>query len=337
MNVNETLVQTDRKITLDVRGMHVHFETRRGLARAVNGVDLQLYEGERFGLVGESGSGKTTLILALLRMIRPPGRITGGQALLDGEDLMKLSEEKMRQARLAKISLAPQAAMNSLNPVMRVGKQIIMAMKAHGERGDAPAMRKRVAALLDSVGLKPETARLFPHELSGGMKQRVCIAMAVSLEPRLILADEPTSALDVVVQRRIMQTLCDLQTRMNASVLLVGHDMGLMAQFAQRIGIMYGGKLVEVGPVKEIFENPKHPYTQLLISSIPTFKTRGTFKGIPGVGLSLLNSPTGCLFHPRCPKVMDRCSLRSPQLREVAPGCQAACFLYEEDEDASSS
>ena len=321
----------ERKELLNIRNLEVHFETRRGIARAVNDVDLTLFEGERFGLVGESGSGKTTTILALLRMIKTPGFIAGGQAVLsDGTDLLALNPEEVRQARLSRVAMVPQGAMNSLNPVMRIGEQIALAMREHGYEGDAAQLEARIEELLEMVGLKAAVAGLYPHELSGGMKQRACIAQAISLGPQLILADEPTSALDVVVQRQIMQTLRKLQHELKATVLLVGHDMGLMAQFAERIGIMYGGKLVEVGTVEDIFRNPQHPYTQLLISSIPSFGTRGDFKGIPGVGLSLLNPPSGCLFHPRCPKAVDACSRQEPRLKEVAPGQQAACLLHEE-------
>ena len=311
---------------LQIEGLEVHFETRRGVARAVNQVDLTLYTGERFGLVGESGSGKTTLILALLRMIKTPGFIAGGKALMGGADLLQLNPEQVRQTRLAKVAMIPQGAMNSLNPVMRVGEQLALAMREHGQ----PPQEGRIAELLQQVGLRPEVSQRYPHELSGGMKQRVCIAQAISLKPQLILADEPTSALDVVVQRQIMQTLRALQEGLGATVLLVGHDMGLMAQFAQRLGIMYGGKLVEVGTVEQIFRNPQHPYTQLLIGSIPSFDKKGEFKGIPGVGLSLLNPPGGCLFHPRCPKAMPRCAEQEPRLREVGPQQQASCLLYEE-------
>ncbi|MBM3279444.1 MAG: ABC transporter ATP-binding protein [Candidatus Handelsmanbacteria bacterium] len=311
---------------LEIRDLRVHFETRRGVARAVNEVDLTLYSGERFGLVGESGSGKTTLILALLRMIKKPGFIAGGKALMEGTDLLALDPEQVRQTRLARVAMIPQGAMNSLNPVLRIGEQLALTMREHGQ----PPGEGRLAELLQAVGLKPEVARRYPHELSGGMKQRVCIAQAISLKPRLILADEPTSALDVVVQRQIMQTLRSLQEGLDATVLLVGHDMGLMAQFAQRLGIMYGGKLVEVGTVEQIFRSPQHPYTQLLIASIPSFEKKGEFKGIPGVGLSLLNPPGGCLFHPRCPKALPRCASQEPQLREVAPQQLASCLLHEE-------
>jgi len=316
---------------LEIKGLAVQFETRRGLARAVNQIDLTLYAGERFGLVGESGSGKTTAMLGLLRLIEEPGRIAGGEVLLDGVDLLKLSEEEMRQVRLARIAMVPQGAMNSLNPVVRIGDQMRLTILEHEPELGVDEANQRIEELLQMVGLKTSVARLYPHELSGGMKQRTCIAIAISLGPQLILADEPTSALDVIVQRQIMQTLRSLQERMNATVLLVGHDMGLMAQFVERIGIMYGGKLVEVGSVEDIFSNPRHPYTQLLISSIPSFQTRGKFGGIPGVGLSLLNPPDGCLFNPRCPSAMYACRSRVPPLIEVGSGHSAACLLYEEE------
>ncbi|MGB0605239.1 MAG: ABC transporter ATP-binding protein, partial [Candidatus Latescibacterota bacterium] len=252
----------NREPLLDISGLEVHFETRRGIARAVNEVDLTLYKGERFGLVGESGSGKTTMILALLRMIKTPGFIAGGKAVFDdGTDLLALNAEQVRQTRLKRVAMVPQGAMNSLNPVIRIGEQMMLTMREHGEEGERDELMARVVGLLEKVGLKPEAASLYPHELSGGMKQRACIAQAICLNPQLILADEPTSALDVVVQRQIMQTLRQLQIGLDATVLLVGHDMGLMAQFAERVGIMYGGQLVEVGTVEAIFKDPQHPYT----------------------------------------------------------------------------
>ena len=326
------------RVLLEINGLEIQFETRRGTARAVNQLDLTLYEGERFGLVGESGSGKTTTILGLLRLIEEPGRIAAGEILMDGIDLLQLSEEEMRQVRLARVAMIPQGAMNSLNPVVRIGDQMRWTILEHQRDMNHEQANERVAELLPMVGLLPSVARLYPHELSGGMKQRACIAIAISLGPQLILADEPTSALDVVVQRQIMQTLRSLQERINATVLLVGHDMGLMAQFADRMGIMYGGRLVEVGTVEDIFRNPKHPYTQLLISSIPSFETRGSFKGIPGAGLSLLDPPGGCLFHPRCPSAMEECATRVPELIQVqdAPH-SAACLLYGEESHAPTA
>ncbi len=314
-----------REPLLEVRGLRVHFETERGVARAVDGVDLTLFRGERFGLVGESGSGKSTLLLSLLRMIRPPGRIVDGVARLADTDLLQLGEEEMRQMRLKRVAMIPQGAMSSLNPVMRVGEQIRLAMTAHV---DESIDDEQIGDLLDRVGLATSAARLYPHELSGGMKQRVCIAIAISLSPQLILADEPTSALDVVVQRRILQILSSLQAELGATVLLVGHDMGLMAQSVERLGIMYGGQIVEVGTVEEIFAAPRHPYTRLLIDSIPRFGERGNFRPIPGVPMSLLQPPTGCYFHPRCPDVMERCRVLAPASTEKEEGHHVSCWLH---------
>ena len=264
-----------KEVLLDIENLDVHFATRRRVVRAVDGVSLKIYKGERFGLAGESGSGKTTMLLALLRMIKTPGYIAGGRAVLDdGTDLIAKSLDEFRKIRMERLTMVPQGAMNSLNPVMRIADQMMLTMREHGDDSEKNTILSKVEELLLSVGLKVEIGKLFPHELSGGMKQRVCIAQAICLIPQLILADEPTSALDVVVQRQIMQTLTKLQQKLGASVLLVGHDMGLMAQFAERIGIMYQGKLVEVDTAQNIFSNPQHPYTQSLISSIPSFERR---------------------------------------------------------------
>lgn len=313
---------------LRVQDLTVHYHTPSGAVRAVEGVTFDLKQGERFGLVGESGSGKSTTAFALMRLIKPPGRIEGGQVLLNGLNLLQLSEEAMRRVRFAEISLIPQGAMNSLNPVMRIEYQITDTIKAHDAKLPQRAMQERMRELLDSVGLKAEVAGLYPHELSGGMKQRVCIAMAVSLRPKVIIADEPTSALDVVVQKQVMHTLEKIQQKLGSSVVLVGHDMGLMAQFVDRIGVMYAGKLVEVGPVRDVIKEPLHPYTQLLISSLPSIDQKDVFRGIPGLTPSLLRLPPGCAFHPRCPKAMSKCSGETPQLREMRPGRWVACHLY---------
>src|SRR5579859_6540917 len=269
---------SQRPAILEVLDLHVEFPTRQGSFAAVDGVSLQLGAGERLGLIGESGSGKSTLALALMRLIKPPGHITRGRILLDGVDMLGLSEHEMRQRRLADIALVTQGAMNSLNPVMRIRDQMIDAMQAHGQHLSRDQGHERLAELLRSVNLRPEVADLFPHQLSGGMKQRVCIATAISMRPRVVVADEPTSALDVVVQRRVVQTLRKLQKELGASVILVGHDMGLMAQFAQRVAVMRYGKLVEVGDVRDIFARPQHPYTRQLMDSLPTLHDRGSFE-----------------------------------------------------------
>lgn len=313
---------------LEVRDLRVHFHTSRGAVQAVNGVSFDIRQGERFGLVGESGSGKSTIALALLRLIKPPGRIETGEMILDNLDLVTLSEEEMRRVRLDKIALVAQGAMNSLNPVLRVKDQIRDGLRDHGVRLSSRAFDIRVRELLHSVGLRREVADMFPHELSGGMKQRVCIAIAISLRPKLIIADEPTSALDVVVQRQVMDTLLAVQADLGASIILIGHDMGLMAQVVDRVGILYAGNLAEISNVGELFRAPLHPYGQLLIASLPSLDEKRPLRGIPGLPPSLLDRPTGCSFRSRCPYAMDRCALVEPHLREVQLGRQVACHLY---------
>jgi peptide/nickel transport system ATP-binding protein len=314
---------------LRVQDLRVYFDTPAGPVKAVDGVSFSLKRGERLGLVGESGSGKTTTALAIMRLIKPPGRIEGGGIFLDDQDLLALSDERMRQVRFDQVSLIPQGAMNSLNPVMRIGEQITDIVRAHDGGISDAELKENMRTLLHLVGLRGEVARMYPHELSGGMKQRVCIAMAIMLRPKVVVADEPTSALDVVVQRQVMETLGKAQDDLGASVILVGHDMGLMAQFVDNVGVMYAGKLVEMGAVREIFHDPLHPYTQLLIASIPSLETKRLFKGIPGVAPSLLDPPSGCSFHPRCPRVMDHCSIQVPSLQEINPGRWVSCHLYE--------
>ena len=312
-------------VLLQVKDLQVYYYTDDGVVRAVDGVSFMLSAGERLGLVGESGSGKSTAVLALMRLVMTPGRIVGGQVLLDGVDLLILGEEEMRKARGDKVSLIPQGAMNSLNPVMRVKHQLIDTIRAHDGTAGSDALARRVPELLERVGLLPKVAEMYPHELSGGMKQRVCIATAISLRPQVIIADEPTSALDVVVQKQVMETLGEIQRSMNASVILVGHDMGLMAQFVDKVGIMYAGRLMELGPVQDIFEDPLHPYTRLLIATLPSLDVKGVFKGIPGMTPSLLDPPSGCAFHPRCPDASESCAEEPYSLREARPGRWVAC------------
>ena len=310
-----------------MRDLRVHYATPLGAVMAADSVSFGLRAGERLGVVGESGSGKSTLALAILRMIKPPGRIDAGEIWLDGVNLMTLSDEAMRRVRLARIALIPQGSMNSLNPVMRIKDQISDALRDHGLAPSRRQVEERVRDLLESVGLRPEVADMFPHELSGGMKQRACIAIAISLRPRVIIADEPTSALDVVVQKQVMETLARVQEDLGASVILVGHDMGLMAQFVDRLGVMYAGRLIEVSPVRDIFTQPLHPYTEMLIASLPSLEQKGTFRGIPGLIPLLRDLPPGCAFHPRCPHAVDRCRAEEPRLREIRPAGWAACHL----------
>ncbi|HIC88243.1 MAG TPA: ABC transporter ATP-binding protein [Anaerolineae bacterium] len=324
------------KPLLQVKNLRVYYHTLQGPVKAVDGVNFDLRPGERFGLIGESGSGKSTIALSLLRLIKPPGRIESGEIWLDSVNVMSLSEERMRQLRLAEIALISQGAMNSLNPVIRIKRQIVDGLRNHGIRMSREEWENRVGELLEWVGLQREVADMFPHELSGGMKQRVCIAIAISLRPKVIIADEPTSALDVVVQRQVMETLRRVQEDLGASVILIGHDMGLMAQFAHRVGVMYAGKLVELCSVEDIFTKAQHPYSQLLVASLPSLEKRDVFQGIPGLPPSLLDPPSGCTFHPRCPYAIERCAVEEPLLKELRPDHWAACHLLEEHGEAMS-
>jgi len=314
---------------LEINNLRVYYHTPRGPVKAVEDVSFGLRAGERFGLIGESGSGKSTMALSMMRLIKPPGQIEGGEIWLDGSNVLALSDEQMRQLRLAGMSLITQGAMNSLNPVMRIRPQVVDGLQSHGVHLSKQEADDRVGELLEWVGLQRSVGGMYPHELSGGMKQRVCIAIAISLRPKVIIADEPTSALDVVVQRQVMETLRRVQEDLGASVILIGHDMGLTAQFADRVGIMYAGRLLEVGPVGEIFSRPQHPYSQLLIASLPTLEKKGVFQGIAGFPPSLLDLPPGCVFHPRCPRAIERCREETPELRNTAPEHQAACFVLQ--------
>jgi oligopeptide/dipeptide ABC transporter ATP-binding protein len=315
---------------LRVKDLDVHYYTDAGIVKAANQVTFDLKPGERLGLVGESGSGKSTLALAILRMIKPPGRIAGGEIWLDDVEITTLPEEEMRQLRASRISMVPQGAMNSLNPILRVKEQIIDSMVDHDLGLSRAQLEQRALEALDAVELDARVGNMYPHQLSGGMKQRACIAISIVMSPQVIIADEPTSALDVVTQRQVMQTIGRLQERMGSAVILIGHDMGLMAQFVNRMAVMYAGRLAELGTVQDTFTNPLHPYTQLLIESLPVLGHRGVFKGIPGITPLLRDLPPGCVFNTRCPHVMDVCRQVAPAWREYGRGHWAACHLHEQ-------
>ncbi len=262
---------------LAIDGLTIDYRIAGGTFRAVKDLSFSLGPGERFGLVGESGSGKSTAILALMRMLRG-GSVTAGTMRLKGRDLATLSDAEYRNLRFAEISLVPQGAMSSLNPVLRIGEQMGDIFDDHGVHHSAAERRRVLGDLLQRVGLAPEVQNRFPHELSGGMKQRVCIAMSISLKPSLILADEPTSALDVMVQKQVLATLGKVQRELGAATILIGHDMALMAHFVDRIGVMYRGEMVETGPVREVFAAPKHDYTRMLIRSLPSFDSSASLR-----------------------------------------------------------
>jgi len=324
----KTMAPPDRDAVLEIRNLHVVYETAEGPVKAVNDVSFTIKPGERMGLIGESGSGKTTAAIAMMRLSRPPAFITKGQVLLEGRDLMSIDDDELRRMRLKEIAMVPQASMNALNPVMRIGDQIKDALVVHEGRMSKRAMQARVDEAFRMVDLPIEVAKQYPHQLSGGMKQRATMAIAVALRPKVILADEPTSALDVVVQKRMMLTLMRLQRDLGAAVLLIGHDIGLMTQFVDKLGVLYAGRLVEWAPVGDILDNAYHPYSRMLIESLPTLTHKKSLIGIPGMPPQLLNLPPGCPFAPRCPFAFDRCREENPEVQTPGPGRQVACHLY---------
>jgi len=329
--VTEAPAKDAKDPVLQVVNLRVSYYTDAGRALALDNVSLSLAAGEKLGLVGESGSGKSTMALAMMRMIKPPGRIEAGQVMVGDTDLMALDDRAMLRARLSKIAYIPQGAMNSLNPVLRIGAQMADAIRAHDSRASRSDIVKRSEKALASVDLNPSVAKMYAHELSGGMKQRVCIAISILLNPSVIICDEPTSALDVVTQRQVMETIDRVQKQIGAAVILIGHDMGLMAQFVDKVAVMYAGRLMELSTVRQMFTEPKHPYAQALIHSLPNLDNKGVFAGIPGLAPSLLRLPGGCPFHPRCSKVMDVCRTVVPPFDSLPDGRKVACHLYSTD------
>ena len=321
---------------LEVRDVRIYYSSVRGEYKVVDGVTFDVKRNEVLGLAGESGCGKSTLVEGILRLIVPPGEIKSGQVISQeiaqdvtvNCDLLSLTEEEFRQIRWKNISYIPQGSMNSLNPVMKVEDQIMDAILTHEEMPRQQA-RARIAELLNAVGLPLEVTGLYPHELSGGMKQRVIIAAAIALSPKLIIADEPTTALDVTIQRVILQTLKKVKEQLETTIVVVTHDMPVHAQLADRLVIMYAGKVMEIGTTVDLFDDPLHPYSQGLIATIPSIaRERKRMQGIPGAAPSPLEWPSGCRFHPRCDRAMEVCRQEEPELREVKPGRFVACYLY---------
>ena len=311
---------------LEVQDLRVYYKSIYGDYKSVDGVSFEAYRNEVFSIAGESGCGKSTLVDGMLRLVKPPGYIPTGKSIFEGIDLLSLPENELNKIRWTKIAYVPQGAMNSLNPVIRIEEQMIDAILDHTDMKKEEA-KKIIIPLLNEVGLPSEVARMYPHELSGGMKQRVIIAMAIALKPSLIIADEPTTALDVVVQKAILQLLRELRDKYGITVIMVSHDLAAHAQVADRMAIMYAGKMVEFGSVYDIFEKPLHPYTKALIASIP-YPGKKYVKGIPGLAPSPLNWPQGCRFHPRCPYATEKCKKVEPSMEEVQPGRFVACHLY---------
>ncbi len=318
---------------LEVRGLNTVYRTTEGQIRAVDSVDLSVGRGEILGVVGESGSGKTTLVTSLMRLIKPPGRILkGGEMLLDGEDLFSLPRSEMPARRGRDLTLIPQSAMHALNPVIPVDKQVAEAITAHGKAGRKAAQRTARERLVE-VGIPPERHSAYPHELSGGMRQRCVIAMAIVNEPKLVIADEPVSGLDVVVQARILRLISDLKESRSLSMILVSHDLPTVTRVCDRIAVMYAGRIIETGEAHTVFEKPLHPYTRALVEAIPRVNgPKQDLQSIPGDPPNLHRLPSGCNFEPRCPAAFTDCKTVDPSLEEVESGRKVACLLYHDDE-----
>jgi oligopeptide/dipeptide ABC transporter ATP-binding protein len=315
---------------LNIHRLSTHFFTENGVVQAVEAVDLKIGRGEIVGLVGESGCGKTVTTLSIMRLLPSPGRIVNGEIWFEKENLIEKSEPEMRKIRGNRISMIFQEPMSSLNPVLTIGEQIAEVIKSH--QGLSRAQAKNMAVeMLELVGVPAAATRVneYPHQLSGGMRQRVMIAMALACKPALLIADEPTTALDVTIQAQVLDLMRDLQKKFHTAIMLITHDLGVVAEMCDEVVVMYLGRVVEHAKVRPIFHDPKHPYTQGLLRSIPSLASRKQrLEPIKGVVPDPLNAPPGCPFHPRCPHEMEICRREMPPLKEVAPDHQAACWLY---------
>jgi len=316
-------------VLLEVKDLYTYFYTTKGVVRAVDGVSFTLNKGEVLGIAGESGCGKSTLAYSIIRLVPPPGKIKSGEIYFMGENILKMDRETFRKkVRWKGISMIFQGAMNALNPVYTVGDQIAEVIMIHEGLSKREAY-VRVYKLLSLVGIDPRRAHSYPHELSGGMRQRALIAMALALSPSLVIADEPTTALDVVVQAQIMNLLKKLQRDLKTSIILITHDLSLIAEIADKVAIMYAGKIVETGTSEQIYYNPQHPYTKGLLAAIPRIRGEITkLEWIPGVPPDLRNPPPGCRFAPRCKFKFEPCDKEEPPIIEIEPGHYVSCWLY---------
>jgi peptide/nickel transport system ATP-binding protein len=314
---------------LDVQNLSIQYEIGRGLVRAAEGVSFQLEKGEAMGLAGESGCGKTTVALSLLKILPYNGRISNGKILVNGVDVVDLDETEMRKdVRWKVVSMVFQGAMNAMNPLYKVGDQVVEAIKLHEPEVTKTEAKERTAKLLEMVGIDPARADNYPHEFSGGMKQRALIAMSLANNPELVIADEPGTALDVIVQAQVLRLIKELKDRLNLSVIMISHDLSLIAEVCQKLAIMYAGYLVEHGDIVKIFKEPMHPYTVDLIESFPSIKAaKQEMISIPGSPPDLSDPPPGCRFHPRCKYAMDICRKEVPKTVEVSKDHYVSCHL----------
>jgi peptide/nickel transport system ATP-binding protein len=314
---------------LDVQNLTTYYTIGRGSVKAVEGISFQLEKGEAMGLVGESGCGKTTAALSLLRILPYNGRIVTGKIVFKGTDIVQLSEDKLRkEIRWKGISLIFQGAMNALNPVYRIEEQIVEAIQLHESNVKKKEARERVGKLLEMVGVDKSRAKNYPHEFSGGMRQRAMIAMALSSNPDIVIADEPGTALDVIVQAQVLKLLDELKKRLDLTLLMITHDLSLVAEVCEKLAVMYAGNMAEYGNVLNLFKKPLHPYTQDLIGAFPNIHSaKRLMISIPGSPPDLLSPPSGCRFHPRCKYAMDICRKERPELKKVAENHYVACHL----------
>lgn len=315
---------------LKIKELNIQYITDGNKVYAVNGLDIDLKEGETLGLVGETGAGKTTSALGIMRLVpNPPGKIVKGSIEFEGENLLEKTEEEMRKIRGKKISMIFQDPMTSLNPVMTVGEQIAEVIEIHENLGKVKSFEK-AKEMLELVGIPGARANDFPHQFSGGMKQRVVIAIALACNPKLLIADEPTTALDVTIQAQVLDLMNDLKEKFKTSMILITHDLGVVAQVCDKVAIMYAGEVVESGSLEDLFENTKHPYTHGLFGSIPNLDEEcDRLKPIQGLMPDPMDLPSGCKFHPRCPHSKSICSQRSPKVTEITPGHKVRCLIYE--------
>ena len=315
---------------LQLQGLTTHYSTVRGWVKAAEDVTFEVEKGQALGLVGESGCGKTTVALSILRILPAGARIRRGKIMFDGTDLVPLTSTEMRKVRWKGISIVFQGAMNALNPVFKVGDQIVEAIRLHEPDVPQSDARRRTEALLEMVGVEPSRFDNYPHEFSGGMRQRALIAMALACNPKLLIADEPGTALDVIVQAQVLRLMHALKEKLGLSMVMISHDLSIVAEVCERIAIMYAGRIVEYGDVESIFKEPLHPYTQGLMGAFPSIRgERKKLVSIPGQPPDLLDPPKGCRFNPRCPYAMEICKEQVPELKRVGSGDHyAACYLY---------
>ena len=322
----------NKETLLQVRNLTVTYHTRLGSVSAVSDVSFDVYRGEILGLVGESGCGKSTMGKALMRLIAPPGEISEGQIILNGEDVLKYDENQLREMRGAHVSMIFQDPMTSLNPVQRIDMHGIEAIQVHEPKTKIEQALERVSKLFERLGIQNRRLTDYPHQLSGGMRQRVMIGLGLALNADLIIADEASTSLDVIVEAKLADQLREIRDEFGVTLVVITHNIALVAELADRIAVMYAGRMVELGDVYEVFDNPLHPYTQGLLASVPNIilNEREELYKMPGEPPNLTHPPSGCRFHPRCPKAMDICSRYQPAFQEVTPGRFVHCWLYQD-------